>query len=500
MLANAKMSFHPMWAIAEVVREIMKQNADDERALARCARVAHAFLDPALEVLWEEQEGLDRLFALLPSSIAKVRVGVDGEDEALGVRISCFVLKDTIRDKEWARMMHYARLVRVYIGESERIDGLCTTALLEKLAGQSLLPRLRRLTWKHPFDQSASLVLFLSPVLRRVHLDLLEGGVARFRHDQYIEPTAAEFAYGTALQMIHSRAPNVEHIEMWTSAFHCSLDRLVVFHKLRSLKLELVRNPELVLKLVSSLPQLKYLSVFFVGRSRQEPLPDQLPEVQLPTLRQLKLTGPPSVVVTVLGAVRAPVRSLKVAFMAFEDKWKQCMGLVASRFGASLQEFTADVEDAYDDPEAYSFHDWFSPLYAIRRLLKVSIGSNFETPFTVLAKDVDDMASAWPGIRYLAVPTVQEEPSAELPITVFELLARKCLRLRLLIFPVPHPAPLVGTANPDVSTQHRCLEEIRLLAGRWGPDVHDKCMGYLKTLFPNADVWIFDHEFDDFDG
>lgn len=72
---------HPLWSIAEVVREVMKQSADEESTLAQCARVSHAFSEPALEVLWEEQEGLGKLLGLLPASFKKADSNLDAEDQ-----------------------------------------------------------------------------------------------------------------------------------------------------------------------------------------------------------------------------------------------------------------------------------------------------------------------------------------------------------------------------------------------------------------------------------
>ncbi len=70
---------HPLWSIAEVVREVMKQSADEQDTLAQCARVSRAFSEPALEILWERQEGLEILFRVLSSSIEMVDIGTCGD-------------------------------------------------------------------------------------------------------------------------------------------------------------------------------------------------------------------------------------------------------------------------------------------------------------------------------------------------------------------------------------------------------------------------------------
>ncbi|KAJ2975218.1 hypothetical protein NUW54_g11769 [Trametes sanguinea] len=406
------------------------------------------------------------------------------------------VIIDDIQEDEWARMAHYARLIRSYIGDREVIDGLCASVLLQKLAGQPLLPRLRRLEWRLPFDQSAALAFFLSPMLRSVYLDLLEGGTARFIHDQHVNPTASEYAYGTALHMIHSRAPNVENVQMWTSGFPCAIDRLTAFRKLQSLKLELVGKPNLVLQTASTLPELKKLSIFFAKAPQGQPGPP-LEEACLPALQSMKLSGAGHVVVSFVSAVRAPqLRVVRLSFMAIEQLWTDCVERVVSGFGETLREVDFDVEDAYDNPEPYSFHRWFSPLYRLRRLNQVAIGAMFETPFIISTQDIANMASAWPGLRSLLIPAVEDNPSPSFSITALESLAEKCPRLQLLAIPVPDPAPLNSENEREVPLEHTNMQEIRLSAGHWEAGVHDKCMAYLKKLFPNADMWNLDDEFD----
>lgn len=80
---------HPLWSIAELVREVMKQATDDQDTLVQCARVSHAFSEPALEMLWAEQRGLGRLLGLLPASFKKITSG--GEEETADPETASFV-------------------------------------------------------------------------------------------------------------------------------------------------------------------------------------------------------------------------------------------------------------------------------------------------------------------------------------------------------------------------------------------------------------------------
>ncbi|KAI0356990.1 hypothetical protein OH77DRAFT_1519902 [Trametes cingulata] len=495
---------HPLWSIAEVVREVMKQSADDPGVLTQCARVSRAFSEPALEVLWEKLWGLDRLLALLPSSFKKVSRGLSGDsedddDDAFGFTRTTFVLVDSIKDEEWARVAHYARLVRTYTSKYEKVDGLATAVLLEKLQGQPLFPRLKYLSWHRPYDLSALLPLFLSPMLRSISLDLLEGGIRRFYHDKGTDPTPSEYAYGTALQMIRSRAPQLEDVELFTSAFPCSINRLRDFEGVQSLNLHSVRNEGLVLEICSSLPHLKKLNLQLARRYRPEPPPSHLPERTLPSLTRLDINGAPLATVNILASISAPnLRSTYLAFEAVEEQWKRCIELLVSRFGSSLRQINGDLDDVYDEPERdpFSFHEWFSPLYALRKLVGIRFDSRFETAFDITANDVDNMATAWPKLRVLGIPTVQTRPSA-LPITSLQTIAEKCPRMELLIFPVPHHWPLDRAKAFPVRTQQLSMKEIRFLGGHWPLSVYGRCMAYVQRLFPCADTIRFEEDFSD---
>ena len=66
----------------------MKQNASDPETLAHCACASRALSDPALEVLWESQHGLERVLGLLPSSFRKLPTG---QEDFLGNSHQSFV-------------------------------------------------------------------------------------------------------------------------------------------------------------------------------------------------------------------------------------------------------------------------------------------------------------------------------------------------------------------------------------------------------------------------
>lgn len=342
------------------------------------------------------------------------------------------------------------------------------------------------------------LPLLFSPMLSHVSLDLLNDE-ERFDHQVTATPVAVDYAYGTALAALYSRAPNVKNIGLCTSGFHCSVDRITNFHRLNSLKLGPIRDPVPALELCGSLPHLTHLTLEIAKRTAADPPFPQIPESSLVPLKQLVLSGPPGAVVQFLEAVKAPsLYLLDVKFEVAADTWKHCLKIIPARFGASLRRITVGVEDGIHDEEACIFHDWFSPLYAMRDLRRVHIDSLFDTSFKIVAQDLEDIASAWPKLRSLSLPhSIEDDVSSAFPITALQPLASKCPHLRNLVLPLPHHAPLKGPIAPPVSAQQTCLEEICIPSGQWPENMREGCLAYLKSLFPRAETVLLDEEFGD---
>ncbi|EIW53468.1 uncharacterized protein TRAVEDRAFT_74781 [Trametes versicolor FP-101664 SS1] len=482
---------HPLWSIAELVREVMKQATDDQDTLVQCARVSHAFSEPALEMLWAEQRGLGRLLGLLPASFKKITSG--GEEETADPETASFTLCGAILDDQWARLEYYARWIRVYINQEDSVDALSAAFIIQKLNGRTLFPRLKHLLWRRPCDTSFLLVIFLSPALRSVHLDFLDRGKARFsNHHLRNDPAAAEYAYGAALQIIHSHAPMVDYIELCTSAFSCSVSYLRHFDKLLVLELRQVTDFASVVHACNSSPSLQTLHIHFARRSidePEEPAPGPFPEISSVTLRGLKFNGSPQMVIAAIDAVHSTnITHLKLTFDADEAIWKRCTALIASRFAATVRELKLTADYAPRDPDTvpYAFHAWFSPLYAFRRLRTLKISSRFLVPFAITPKDVRNMARAWPRLDALSILVDQDDPDLGLPVTALEAFAKRSARLSTLIFPLPHHGSLRERLKTPVPVFKNAVNHIEWYGGSWPSDVRKECTAYMKQLFPLA--------------
>ncbi|KAI0772731.1 hypothetical protein BD413DRAFT_492272 [Trametes elegans] len=198
-MAAMTRTVHPLWSIVEVVHEVVKANAYATATLAHNALVLRAFSKPA-------------------------------SHELLDFFSTIWVLRGPIKDVEWARARHYARMVRAFesVG-SDKLDGFATISLLDKTQMAPLCPRLQSLRWLNSFDDCAVLALFKSHILRSVSLNLHCLGPPLEGLDH---PTAFEYTNGAALRTLAAWDPRIYTIEYETGAFPCALGPLLAFEDL----------------------------------------------------------------------------------------------------------------------------------------------------------------------------------------------------------------------------------------------------------------------------
>ncbi|KAI0708686.1 hypothetical protein C8Q76DRAFT_859844 [Earliella scabrosa] len=490
---------HRIWSIAEVIREVVQHHEDDPGTLASCACVSRAFSAPALEVLWKVADGLVNLFSLLSKSM-KTLFG--GEDKY-------HVLYAPIDDKEWARFGYYAAFTREFTNErSELIDGMTFCALMERTKGGPLLPRLRLLTWNVGHMSSASLPLFLSPTLRKISIELTRV----FPIFPGEVESRAEYATASALRIIHSRVPNIVHMQLVTAGNQSTLDALSLFCHLRILVLKrVIYHPLRSLPYCGRLQDLKELDVQVPRRC-----PDSMtssPEVAGMTncnkLETLRLSGKSAHVLAMLAAIRAPaLRTLKLS----TDSPKKLYPLaqtISSQFSQSLCQLFITIRAGFTEMElrpwtkAESFSTYFAPLLSIRQLVVLSLKLPPTAPLLVTEEDIDAISNSWPYLIRLVMPNAYhnnvldivvhpseaslqfEIPRNTYPIVALEKLAQRCPDLKLLVIPPPDPAPPAGVEASDPPTYTHALESLSFLRGKWPEETFKMCAKYLMHIFPN---------------
>lgn len=401
---------HPLWSVTEMVCAVMG-HLHDQHTLAQCARVSRGISDPALQVLWENMGGIDWLPYLLPTSLklahtdsrSSVVGNVDKRSNlilvsvllakvSLALMLAFQVSCENFRADEWARLQHYARLVRIYHYHGG-VENFATAALLEKLQGRALLPCLQRLEWYCPYNHSGSGLFgaFLSPILRTFYVDILGEGEP-LRGDNPDIPGAAEYTTGMMLQMLRARSPHVESLRISTKVFPWTIKPLQGFSNLRSLTLWEVANLTLVLDVGSSLPFLQKLELDYVYPDRTPPPLPRSAAAVFPHLVQLGLYNRSGAYgLAFLSCLCAPI--LKSIWLDYnhtyeaQEEWRSCVKVVASRLGSSLTSFKVVARGSFN------LHDSFHPLYTVTTLRNVQVhikevSRNTEPPFKIVANDI----------------------------------------------------------------------------------------------------------------
>ncbi|KAJ7066351.1 hypothetical protein C8F01DRAFT_1346626 [Mycena amicta] len=193
---------HRALRIPEVVRLIVEpfhshDRLTDKGSLASLARTSSVFHEPALDGLWKLQDTLMNLLRLMPDGLWDIvkdeQPGdVDMEPQQpeddphdldefhAGTGIFAY-MKPTraLVPEDWLRFRQYSQRVRVlltrdYVFNSKNDPRLhlVLRAIHDALGvGTLLLPRLEVLHWGHTHPFTPHLDMFLTPHLRRLHLD-----------------------------------------------------------------------------------------------------------------------------------------------------------------------------------------------------------------------------------------------------------------------------------------------------------------------------------------
>lgn len=423
-------------------------------------------------------------------------------------------LRWRIIDQQWERLRQYAGLVRAFTSiAGDGLDRMAVYMLLGRVRGEPLLPRLKHLTWVHDLHHSDALALFLSPMLRSIQLDMLEvledQSTPMPHSDHSFNTPTSECAYNPTLRLLLSRAPNLKHIDIQgPSTLSGPTHPLLSFNYLSSLRLGSISDLYAVLATCEALPGLKGLSVHLLQHSLDL---DRQPntETSLLALERLNLAGPSGLILAATNSINAPrLLHIAVSFEPDEGRWKAWTELVVSHFGATLGGIEAIINEPEEDLapyatfEPFSFHAWFHPLYSLHELRRVYITSPLEVEFALVEKDAQDMAAAWPKVQILRVPTVQVGLSQLLPITALRHFATACFELEELTFPLPHHVPLVhlDLVSPWVHrnyTRSVCLPHQRADIQGWPSGARNRCLVYLRGLFPHAEIVLFNDGLND---
>lgn len=378
----------------------------------------------------------------------------------------------------------------------EKLDGVISATLQDKLRGEPLLPHLTTLKWWMQDDASSAFLLFMSPMLRDVLINFLP---ASFLNDP-AEVDPAEYTCAAALQLIHSRAPHLERLRMPGGHAH-SAETLARFCNLRSLTLTKCGDHTVLQTVCASSPWLRHLDVTLSHHNPQSGALRPLPSLYLGSLTQLTLGGNENLTTLIMESIRADyLTSITLNIELVDALVKRCISVISSQLAQNLHEVTLELNDNPRDMQPRVFHDLIAPLYGVHALRNVSISVMFETRVTITADDIADMAKAWPELESLCLP-YPDEPSEHPrpPITALEKLAAGCPALKSLVMSLPDVALLKDVDLSSMRTYNNRLFHANLLAGQWSLEDKERGVAYLQRIFPRlleAHILV-DEDFED---
>ncbi|KAH9848624.1 hypothetical protein C2E23DRAFT_888881 [Lenzites betulinus] len=501
------------WLIDEVVRNILVHvpSVGSSRTLASCARVSRALSEPALDMLWSRMVDLSPLCQLLP------------EDSRPNGNTTHGMSPSHIEDTHWSCFGRYARRVRKLHyhcreGPSERLTQRTFAALVRRAAraGTPLLPRLEELSWLQSSQDITPYLHFFSPSLRRVTVYVLVGA-PRARAD----PDLLERGDVGLLSHLDAQSPDVEELSLEGIELPASLEPLLAFKRLRSLRLGTVAaSVSEIVSYCAAMPTLSTLSVDLTNsrasasgltHGRSSGTVHSESDLALHTLQELRVIGAPSTIAALLHAVHpdSPLQrvALSISIPASDpdsDSGPRCAELLATRFARTLR--SVRVQYARQASRATAFAHYARPLLPLRGLRECRIAVAGDAPVELRDEDVRAMAEAWPALAALGV-TVRASPAAGGMGTgpgmggagrpsVFSLaeFARHCPDLVSLRLPVHQAVPLHdearlgGLRDEGSAGGVHGLREVWLDGAWFAQEDSERVRRFFARTFPRADL------------
>ncbi|KAI0669406.1 hypothetical protein C8Q78DRAFT_175958 [Trametes maxima] len=271
------------------------KDSENEKALARSARVCRAFQRPALNVLWRDIKQISRLLAVLPSFIPPRSYSTPHDVPDNG----CFSRKPTTQ--EWNHFQEYAARVRsLSIDRFEEFDADVWVPLTHWCSGSSLLPHLKRLS--ATFDgRTTCMLVLLSPTITELGI----------RVDEAVKDLEWGMIYDTlrpSFDKVHRLTISVHKNWRWKHALEIPF---WTFSTLRALSIVGRRSIDIdIIQSLSKLSSLRDLELEFEWTQIDATSTSQY---TFPCLENVLLSGGFADIQSLINALSAPrLRSLSI--------------------------------------------------------------------------------------------------------------------------------------------------------------------------------------------
>ncbi|KAL6304435.1 hypothetical protein BKA93DRAFT_783990 [Sparassis latifolia] len=427
--------------------EVIKAN---RTTLSGAARVCVAFLDPALDVLWDELDSIQPALRLLPAvEIAEPLIDLRVDDHS-------YYLKSDITPQRWARFHYYANRVHkifFFSGPSPDTRDAVLMKLTELNGDQPLLPFLQRLYYVHAVPYDTTILSFVSPSLQ--YLALYYKAQSR-EGQRFGRP---ELAFSSVLTAVSAKAPQLKTFYSSGIPHPISLAAITASRHLTNIEIDPRYCDADLMRALSALEELQVLKIELYSLGA-----NFVCRRGFASLRVLTANGPLRNVIMLLEAITSPhLRTLRMVGEErsndFSRPWRRCTATIAAQFPGlhvlqlQLQDlvyakldFDADIEIEGElvDPEN-AFTATMQPLMALRDLRDielvlrkplspstdtlVEIGQSWSklTSFRLMYEFVDggttidprflvDFVSFSPSLTNLALPSVDFKLLVPLPL------------------------------------------------------------------------------------
>ncbi|KAI0712857.1 hypothetical protein C8T65DRAFT_695226 [Cerioporus squamosus] len=368
----------------------------EEATLARAAQVCKTFADPALAVLWSSLPDLFPLWFVLEP------LRTMGETAQPPQEKFKYILTDEISPENWARFCQYAALIReVRLDQVSdmRIDQSVWLHLMRKSRGrfQDLFPRLRTLSYALHDPHQTSILLFLSPSLRKLNF------FCSWRAADWGPYARQEAAVSMLLRTGCTDCPELDELRLTMLEFPGPLRTAAegLKHRLRRLELGSLEISDTAtiqaLAEITTLEQLREIHVKFSPAER-------LSVTGFRALKDLSIICEvPEDASRLLACVVSPLESLEICSFAPSSAWQQGFAMIVPML-KSLKSFMIELlpEPTGFEPETLHLSELVEPLFNLRNLQVFSLLVR-DTNLVIEDSSFEAIAKAWPQLTSFAL-------------------------------------------------------------------------------------------------
>ncbi|KAJ7604232.1 hypothetical protein FB45DRAFT_1083102 [Roridomyces roridus] len=396
---------HRALQIPEIVSLVSRCAGED--SLAALARTCRAFCEPALDLLWEEQDMLRNLLHCMPDGLWQCSNDEENEAEDENDEDDDEVLSllRPIVPTDWDRVLFYSQRVKSFSFDmdADLRYHFSPTSVLDILRmsfpGPVLFPNLRRLEWSSISRPGTMhhIRLFLAPRLQELQLHTLHSPA-----ELSLLPTIATQCPGL-MEVDIDASPSLMKSVQNLYTFVIGLDQL------RSLSVPRIDSS--VLEHICRLPTLTSLNL-------TNHIPVTLPAIAsddllFPTLHTLsmRVRSPHEILPIISLLIRAPLLGLKIDVPMWKDTaisfaaLCKALGAHCTRAHSTLQSLSLRNPgvrlSGNVDPTLVVQNFHLRPLFLFTELTEVSLYPHFG--FDLDDSMIDELARAWHRVKTLVL-------------------------------------------------------------------------------------------------